>query len=56
MSLMDREYMRQDSNRTSPARRNKSHGCGLVGVTRSEWISLGIGAAVITALLVLVLI
>ena len=56
MSLMDREYMRQEPNRTSPVRPNRSTTGRLVGVTRSERISLGIAAAVITALLVLVLI
>lgn len=56
MSLMDREYMRRDSNSSNSAGPRKTHDVRLAGLSRSERISLAIGALTITALLILVLV
>lgn len=56
MSLMDREYMRRDSNSSKSAGTRKTRDVRLAGLSRSERISLAIGALAITALLMLALI
>lgn len=56
MSLMDREYMRQDSNRSDSASSRNRRDVRLAGLNRSEMISLAIGALAITALLMLALV
>ena len=56
MSLMDREYMRRDLNSSKSAGTRKTPDVRLVGLSRSERISLAIGALAITALLMLALI
>ena len=56
MSLMDREYMRRDSNSTKSTGPGKTPDVRLAGLSRSERISLAIGALAITALLMLALI
>ena len=60
MSLMDREYMRRDTNDSNKAEASKDgssgrHGSRLVGISRSEKISLVIGAIAIVGLLILAL-
>jgi hypothetical protein len=55
MSLCDREYMRDDRGRSNGVRPSESQGSRLVGISRSEKISLGVGGIVIVAFLILAL-
>jgi hypothetical protein len=55
MSVMDRDYMRRNTNRSNKPAASGRQNPRLVGISRSEKISLVIGAVVIAGLLVLAL-